>query len=166
MKAVCNASPLITLAKAGLLDVLHHLFDRVVVPDAVVREVRVAGPEDPGALALERMPWLERVVLNPPVSRLGTMSLGAGESEVIEWALRHPGHVAILDDRAARRSAQALGLPCAGTLRLLYEADCRRLAPPFSEAVRRLRDAGFYLDQRLIDGVIAASGRPATQAEG
>jgi len=109
MKAVCNASPLIALAKAGLLDVLRGMFDRIVVPGAVVREVLAGGPQDAGYAALERHAWLERVELEPPGSRLAALSLGAGESEVIEWALRHPGFVALLDDRAARRSAEVLG---------------------------------------------------------
>jgi predicted nucleic acid-binding protein len=52
MNAVCNASPLITLAKAGLLELLHALFERVVVTEAVVKEVQAGGVEDPGSLAI------------------------------------------------------------------------------------------------------------------
>ena len=68
MKVVCNASPLITLAKTGLIDVLHSLFDRVVVPQAVVKEVMAGGSEDPGCLAVSQLPWLEHVVLDPKSS--------------------------------------------------------------------------------------------------
>jgi predicted nucleic acid-binding protein len=69
MKAVCNASPLITLAKAGLLDVLHALFDHVVVPRAVAAEIMAGQPEDPCRKVLNQTAWLEQVLLEPPVSR-------------------------------------------------------------------------------------------------
>jgi predicted nucleic acid-binding protein len=159
MKVVCNASPFITLAKAELLEVLRSTFECVAVPEAVAREVLAGGTDDAACRALQRSPWLERVTLTPPVSRLATVPLGEGEAEVIEWALRNTGYVALLDDRAARRCAEALGVPCAGTLRLLHEAARRNLAPPFPEAVRRLREAGFYCDERIIDAVTQIADR-------
>ena len=151
MNVVCNASPLITLAKAGLVDILHRLFERVVVPQSVVSEIMAGTPEDPCRKMLGHTAWLEQVVLDPAVSRLSTIQLGKGEAEVIEWALRQPEFLALLDDRAARRVAEALGVRCVGTLRVLYEASRSQLAPSFAEGVEQLRAAGFYCDQRTID---------------
>jgi len=37
---VCNAGPLIALSLVGNLDLLHRLYDRVLAPEAVVREAR------------------------------------------------------------------------------------------------------------------------------
>ena len=54
MKVVCNASPLISLAKAGLLDTVHSLFEQVIVPQAVAVEVLAGGPEDAAAQALNQ----------------------------------------------------------------------------------------------------------------
>jgi predicted nucleic acid-binding protein len=39
---VCNASPLIALEQIGQLELLRHLFGRVLVPPAVVRETGAA----------------------------------------------------------------------------------------------------------------------------
>ena len=153
MKVVCNASPLITLAKAGLMEVMHSLFDHVVVPRAVVNEVMAGNIEDPCRHELSSVSWLERVVLEPPASRLSTLHLGAGEAEVIEWSLRYPEYIALLDDRAARRSAEALGVRCAGTLRVLFEAHRRNMIVSFPDAVKRLKAAGLYCDQQIIDQV-------------
>ncbi len=154
MKVVCNASPLITLAKAGLLDVLQSLFEHVVVPKAVVNEVMAGESQDPGRLAVSHLPWLEHAILNPPASRLSTLHLGEGEAEVIEWSLRYPEYIALLDDRAARRAAEALGVKCAGTLRVLFEASRQNLVASFPDAVKRLRGAGLYCDQHTIDRVM------------
>ena len=53
-----NASPLILLAGAGRLPLLRVAGPEVVVPAAVAREVRRAGPDDPAVRALVSMPWL------------------------------------------------------------------------------------------------------------
>ena len=44
---VVNASPVITLAKAGHLDLLTQLADDVLVPEAVVTELLDAPTDDP-----------------------------------------------------------------------------------------------------------------------
>jgi predicted nucleic acid-binding protein len=69
MKAVCNAAPVITQAKAGLVEILHSLFDRVVVTQAVVQKVQAGGIEDFGRRVITEQTWLEHVVLDPPASR-------------------------------------------------------------------------------------------------
>jgi len=71
---VVNASPVITLAKAGHLALLTGLADTIFLPTAVVVEV-LAGPEsDPARRALEGG-WGTRV----PVSSM--------PSVVLEWGL-------------------------------------------------------------------------------
>lgn len=67
---VCNASPLITLAKAGLLNVLPDQFGRVLCPQAVVGEILAGPPEDVMRKTLPALSWLECVRLDPPVSPL------------------------------------------------------------------------------------------------
>lgn len=155
MKAVCNASPVIVLAKAGLIDVLRSLFDHVVITQAVVQEINAGGKEDPGAQAVAGTSWLEQVELDPKPSGLSVIYLGAGEAETIEWSLRYPEYHAILDDRAARRTAEALGVRCAGTLRLLFEAGQRGLIESFPKAVKRLKSAGLYCDQETINRLLS-----------
>ena len=49
---VINASPLICLAKAGYLDLILNLPDEVVVPSAVVEEIRAGQAGDLAQLAL------------------------------------------------------------------------------------------------------------------
>jgi predicted nucleic acid-binding protein len=117
---VCNASPLIVLAKAGLLDVLPRLFDLVLMPAAVEAEIMRGPADDPMHRHLATATWLRRVRLDPPLSPLAAWQLGPGEAEVIEYARLHPDHGAILDDRAARRAAARCCWPapspvCSGT---------------------------------------------------
>ena len=102
---VVNASPLITLAKVGRLDLLTRGGRQLVVPTQVTDEV-LAGPErDPARLALEGgfgAPF-HSTAIDPEV--LG-WSLGAGESAVLS-AARSLGAIAILDDQDARTAARS-----------------------------------------------------------
>ena len=152
--AVCDASPLIVLARAGYLDVLNQLFERVVIPDAVKQEILSGPAEDPARFALESGSGIDVVKFEPEVTPLACWRLGRGETEVIEYARLHLGAVALLDDLSARRTANALGLPVLGTLGLLAMALRGNPNAFADEAVKRLEAAGLFVDHKVIDAVI------------
>lgn len=154
MRAVSNASPLIALAKAGYLEILPRIFDRVVVPQAVTAEIRAGRDDDPMRQSIEKTDWLEEVVLSPPLTEFAVAHLGAGEAEVIEWASHHDGHTALLDDRAARRAAAAVGIPVMGTLGLTARAVRLGVLPSFEEAVANLRAVGLYVNEKIVQAAI------------
>jgi predicted nucleic acid-binding protein len=103
--AVLNASPLIILARAGYLDLLVKLVSPVVIPRAVATEINAGPAEDPAVGFLARPTWLSIVDLTPALSPIAIWRLGQGETEVLEYARRNPGTIAVLDDKAARRAA-------------------------------------------------------------
>jgi predicted nucleic acid-binding protein len=154
---VVNASPLIVLAKADLLDLLKPAGEPILVPDSVAREVRRHSP-DAAMRSLDSQPWLQ-VVSTPPIPPLiEAWDLGEGESSVLAWAHAHPGSVAILDDLAARRCATALAISCRGCLGLALLAKRRGLYPAVRPLVERLRDAGLYLGDAVVKRVLALAG--------
>lgn len=53
-----NASPLIFLSRAGLLDLLKLEGEEIVVPKPVADEIRRRGPNDLTVQAMEKTPWL------------------------------------------------------------------------------------------------------------
>lgn len=150
---VCNTSPLILLAKVGLLPLLPQLFDRVLVPGAVIAEI-MAGPEgDPMAAALPNERWLERVDLTPGLSPLARWQLGAGEAEVIEYARLNGSLPVAIDDRAGRRAALALGLRLYGTLSIVAIAAKQGRIQSFDSAVAQLRASGLYVSDQVVNDV-------------
>jgi predicted nucleic acid-binding protein len=50
--AVVNASPLIFLSRAGLIDLLQLISAKVIAPESVATEIEVRGKCDPTAQAL------------------------------------------------------------------------------------------------------------------
>jgi predicted nucleic acid-binding protein len=153
--AVLNASPVIVLARAGFLDLVPNLVSAPVIPRAVATEIKAAPTEDPAAMFLTRPSWLTVVDLNPALSPLAIWRLGQGESEVLEYAQRNPGTIAILDDKAARRSASTLHIPVVGTLGLLLAARRKGLLDSLEKAIERVKACGLFVDPATTAKVIA-----------
>ncbi|HWQ35384.1 MAG TPA: DUF3368 domain-containing protein [Blastocatellia bacterium] len=153
-----NASPLIFLSRAGLLDFLQLAAPELIVPAAVAMEIQRRGPADITALAISRTPWLS-VVETPAVPPLiQAWGLGKGESAVLTWAVSHPGTEVILDDLAARRCAATLSIPVRGTLGLVLIAKQRGLIPAARPVLRQLRQAGMFLSDRVMNQALALVG--------
>jgi predicted nucleic acid-binding protein len=153
-----NASPLILLAGAGQLPLLRVAGDEIVVPAAVAREIRRAGPVDPAVRALSETPWLVEVPDPALPPSLLAWDLGPGESAVLAWAAAAPGTEAIVDDLSARRCAAAMGIPARGTLGIVLVARKRWLVPAARPILEEMRRAGMYLSDRVLDRALALVG--------
>jgi predicted nucleic acid-binding protein len=126
---VVNASPLIYLAHADLFPLLQTMGSPIRIPSAVRAEIQRRGSEDPTVRAIEATSWLEQVEPPEISPRVDAWGLGPGETSVLSWALLHSGCLAILDDLAGRRPL-----------------------------VERLRDAGMYLSDRVLEPALRLVG--------
>lgn len=146
---VVDASPLVLFARVGRLDLLREAGDRILVPAAVAGEVRAHSDEGSRALGDEAR-WLEVVPSVPVPEAVSAWDLGDGESAVLSWELAHPGTVAIIDDFAARKCSEVLGVPVKGTLGLVLSAKRSGRIPTSRPVVEALRRAGLYVSDALI----------------
>ncbi|MBI4754470.1 MAG: DUF3368 domain-containing protein [Betaproteobacteria bacterium] len=154
---VVNASPLITLFRSGQADLLPRLFTRIVVPEAVWKEVALDDRDDAAACGLptEAWPRRESVMTSP---RVEAWNLGAGETAVLSHALAHPPLRAIIDDADARRCARTLGIPVLGTGGVLVLAKRRGVIASVADRLERLRNAGLWLSDDLVTVMKAQAG--------
>jgi predicted nucleic acid-binding protein len=152
-KVVTNTSPLIVMVKAGLLHVLPEIFEEIAVPVAVIDEIAAGPADDPMRLALPAQSWLRLAKLEPALSPVSALQLGSGEAEAIEFARRNPGWDLLVDDRAARRAASALGITVLGTLTVIAIAADRQLIDSFDVAIVKLRKAGLFVTDELVESV-------------
>lgn len=147
MIVVSNTSPLNYLALIDLAELLPTIFGRVLVPDAVLRELR--SPLAPAKVAawIDSSPvWLEsRSVLVPSDLK----SLGAGEREAIALAESFTDSLVLLDEKKARQVARQRGLAVTGTLGVLDVALKRGLVD-VSDALDRLRQTNFRAPAGLL----------------
>ncbi|MEM9997069.1 MAG: DUF3368 domain-containing protein [Bacteroidota bacterium] len=154
---VFDASPLIALGKIGLLDTLKIMAARRVIPEAVAAEVDAGRVQDPAKRWLGGTPEVEivPVTVRPSVLPWG---LGAGESAAISFAAEHPGFRVVLDERAARACAKALGVHPLGTLGILTLAKRQGVVAEVRPLIDALLAAEYRLAPALIDLVLRDAG--------
>lgn len=156
--AVLNASPIIFLSNAGLFDLLRLAGTPLFVPRAVVEEIERFGSNDPAFLAVKQSSLFNIVDADPPPSVIEHWDLGMGESSVLTWALAHPGTHAVLDDLAARRCANLLGIKVHGTLGLILLAKRRQIIPEARPVLDQLRKSGMYLSDKIMNRALSMIG--------
>lgn len=131
------------------------LFGEVYAPQAVLDEWSegAAGTMEQAADA-EGLPtgWLQ--VRAVDVARTAARAnLGRGEEEVIALALELGAEYVVVDDLAARRSAQELGVRVIGTVGVLVAAKRRGAISSVLPLLGSLREEGFRLSDEVLDAV-------------
>lgn len=155
---VLDATPLIYLAKAGVLGELEQLDERLVIPQAVYEEVVLRGREtgEPDAQVIARL--VENGMFEVQDTEDGDVyrelledpHLSEADRAVLSLADVENG-VAVADEEHARSVADVVGVETRGTLYLLFrllkqgtmDADAVR------ETVDRMVDAGWYCSTDL-----------------
>jgi len=151
---ISNTSPIQYLYQIDALPLLPELFGTIIVPEAVVAELR-AGRErnvllpDPVDLPWMAMRSARQSALLPLATRLGD-----GEREVLALGLELPGALLVLDDRDARHHATVLGLKLTGTLGILLLAKERGKLDALRPLLDRLDALGFRLHPSTRDMVL------------
>ena len=151
---VINASPLIVLAKIGQIGLLTTLADEIVIPDAVVKEIK-AGPPDDSARKWLAEPKVPIVRASNLPAELLAWDLGAGETAVLAHALVNPGWTAVLDDNAARNCARSFGIPVKGTLAIAILAKQHSLVPAAADLIRQMQQHGFRIHEAIVKDALA-----------
>ena len=147
MVVVSNASPLIALARIQRLDLLPAIFELVLIPSAVSREISPSIPVLPTWLRIQAPSVL------PPASLL-RRRLGDGEWEALALAIEIKADWIILDDLPARRSAEATGLNVIGTLGTLVTAKRKGLLKSIRPELDGLRATAFFLSPQVYDELL------------
>jgi predicted nucleic acid-binding protein len=140
---ISNASPIIALHQIGQLEILRQLYANLVVPTAVAREV---------APSVSLPPWIMEQLLSQPIAaRIVQAGMGPGESETISLALELNAHRVLVDDRPARRLAQALGLRVRGTIGVLVVAKRAGILSSIRPSLDALASFNFFSTSDLYD---------------
>jgi predicted nucleic acid-binding protein len=119
---VSDTSPVLNLARIGRLELLHTLFDVVLIPTAVYAELRSAI-RPPDHVDVDRLPWIV-VVSATDRHRVEELAanLDLGEAEAIVVALERNADLLLVDERRGRRTAAASGLTVTGLLGVVAHA--------------------------------------------
>jgi predicted nucleic acid-binding protein len=137
---------------------LPHLYQRVLIPQAVLDELtHPKAPSQVNAWASTPPDWLEvveGVALAPDLSS----ELDLGEREAISLAVELQPDAILMDEQFGRREAERLGLRVAGTLSILLDL-ARSSQLDFPDALQSLRLCGFYLSASLESSMLREYNR-------
>jgi predicted nucleic acid-binding protein len=148
--AILNSGPVIALAGIGQLSLLPRLYNAIVIPEAVTKEILAGETPQTGESLFRNHPWLQRVTAIPDVPLALPLFLGRGEVEVITLAHQHPDWLIVIDDYRARRAVEALHFTATGTTGILVRAKREHLIPEVLPLLRQMRINGYYLADSLL----------------
>jgi predicted nucleic acid-binding protein len=156
---VCNATPLIALAKINRLTLLPELFGAILIPQAVYSEVVILPPDRPGAAEIQQAEWIHaRAVTDRIKVDYLRADLDPGEAEALVLAEEIAADWILLDEPKARLAAELLGLKFIGTIGLLLLA--KRIGK--IKAVRPLLDElkanKFHLSEKVYRATLKQAG--------
>lgn len=117
MRVVCNASPLVLLAKIHHLELLVQLYDEVIIPSSVWEEITAKPSQEVERIRARLQSRTLRIRKATKRALKGVSAdLGLGEQETIALALQMKADLVVLDDQQGRRVAREKGLIVTGRL--------------------------------------------------
>jgi predicted nucleic acid-binding protein len=156
---VINTGPIITLVAAlGELSVLKSLYQRVVVPFEVCREILAGGHSQFAVPEFEDAAWLYRRPSPIQISPILLNSLDRGEAAVIQVALIDGIRTVCIDESMGRRVARLHDLSVTGSIGILLKA--KEHGYPFSmrEALQKMSSSGIWLSNNVVDFALFHAG--------
>ena len=154
---VVNASPLILFARVGRLDLIERLAPTILIPNAVIQKVRAGQQKDPATASA--LKWADRYRVEDValVATIEHWDPGPGESQVIAHSIGRPRWT-VLDDRAARRCANAHDVPVIGSLGVVLRSKKNGHIDGARPLVEALIAAGMFLDDEFVNRALESIG--------
>jgi len=143
MIVVSDTSVITALIQVGRHSLLQDLYEIVLVPEAVHRELRRSHPAFPGFLEVRSAADREKV------ARL-TTELDLGEAEAIVLALESSADLLLIDEKIGRLVALREGLAITGLMGVLVAAKRKNRIPSVRELVGQIEtEAGFRVSEAV-----------------
>jgi len=152
MIVIADTSPLNYLLLIEQIDLLPHLFEKIIIPDGVRDEMVVSS----APIVLRQWitnppPWLTVQTVDEVDATLSV--LDPGEQAAITLSQLLSADLLIIDERLGRRMARDRGIPIIGTLGILDDAASQGLID-ITEAIARLQQTNFRISQRIIQTLL------------
>lgn len=155
MTIVCDTSPLLLFARADRLGLLPALYQRVVVPGAVLQEVNVQADEPARQIQVhvQQDVFQRKEAQGRSLDAVGE-NMGRGERAAIALARELDAELVVLDDEQGRTEARRHGLSITGSIGILIEAKERDAIASMRRELDRLVEEGLWIDEQLYDRVL------------
>lgn len=152
MIIVSDTSPITTLLQIGKADLLHQLYDEVLIPEAVRDELFALHVSLPAFFRCEPVRDASAV------ERL-LAELDLGEAEAIVLALERKADLLLIDESDGRKVALREGIRFAGLIGILVESKRKGLIISLSETLNRIENTTtFFISGEIKNAALKAAG--------
>ncbi len=153
MIVVSDTTAITNLLSIGKVGLLHQLFHEVLIPDAVLSELRIKHSVLPDFLRNHSVEDVARV------EELTSAVLDAGEAEAIVLAEELRADYLLIDEVAGRAVARQCGLRVMGLLGVLLRAKEHGLILEIRPLLDALEsNAGFWCSGELRQDILREAG--------
>lgn len=154
MIVVSDTTPVISLMKAGQLELLRQFFGVVYIPEAVYRELtdNEAFSEEVRMVQGCEFLYVQKVDNGKSVAILQNFTgLDAGESEAIILADEMNSDLLLMDEHKGRQVAKKLGIRITGTIGILTQAfdEGMLTKEDVERCIERLKESGIRISEKL-----------------
>lgn len=154
MIVVSDTTPIISLMKAGQLELLRQLFGVVYIPEAVYRELtdNEAFSEEVRMVQECEFLYVQKVGNGKSVTILQNFTgLDAKESEAIILADEMNSDVLLMDEHKGRQVAKKLGITITGTIGILTQAfdEGMLTKEEVERCIELLKESGIRVSEKL-----------------
>lgn len=150
---VSDTGPLIILFKINKLWILEKIYDSILIPKAVEKELLI---KEDGKQIINQN-WIESMMIEDSQSlKILKNLLDDGEAETI--LLSEKEHLPVLlDEKKGRRTAKSLGLKVQGSLGTIVKAKKLHIITSVKETLEDILKAGYFIHPDLIEEVLKAA---------
>lgn len=153
MIIISDTSVISNLVQIERLELLRHLFDVVVIPPAVLRELHQLESHE---FVLTLTDWIS--VAQPGnhqlINELQEI-LDPGESEAIALAVEGKADFLLIDELKGRSVAKQYQVSIVGILGLLIQGKQRGILTAVRPEILKLREIGFRMSLGLMNEVLS-----------
>jgi DNA phosphorothioation-dependent restriction protein DptG len=147
---VINTGPLIALvAGFGDLSILQKIYDRVIVPYEVTKEMLAKDTEGYDAKAFTRNEWLDKREKTIDIAPFLANTLDKGEASVIQTALNEHIETVCIDEAAGRRIARLNNLKVTGSLGITIASIKEGENIEIKEIINNMKKRGIWVSDEL-----------------
>ena len=159
MIIISDTSPIINLAAIDQVELLHALYEEIIVPPAVYDEITVKGEGQSGSDLIQYR-WIKMSEFsNTNFAEALKLELDDGEAEAIALAVELKSDLLLMDERKGRSIAEKFDLKYIGLLGILIEAKEKKhikQVKPHLDAL--ISKAGFWIKPKLYKLILKTAG--------
>jgi predicted nucleic acid-binding protein len=149
-KIVSNSSPIILSLKIDFIPVLKKMYQRIIIPEGVFREITSKEDSQIDGIPGEEFLQVKTAKNDEKINSLSQF-LGRGEIEYIVLSQEITADTLIIDDRRGRYYAESSGIKTIGIVGLIIKAYRAGLIDDFAKRLNRLIDVGFRIKKEFME---------------